>query len=1178
MAALFVKHAKPPSRMSRPESSTPAVAVSPLSPVLPGDGRDVTWGRLYGDSLVLTLARAAQSAGAPLMVITPDMRAAEVLQEQLRFFAPEEQLPVFCFPDWETLPYDSFSPHQDIISERLTALYRLPELRQGIVLIPVATLLQRLAPRSYLDQHSLMLDRGSRLDVQALRTRLEQAGYACVSQVMEHGEFAVRGSLLDLFPMGSPLPYRVDLFDDEIESIRTFDPDNQRSVEQVDEIRMLPAREFPLDEAAITRFRHQFRVQFEGDPQGSLIYRDVSQGLAPAGIEYYLPLFFEHTATLFDYLPARALLVSLPDTDTAAERFWSQTEERYESRRHDRERPLLPPDRLFLRLEELRQAEASHGRIRVQRFEQQQVDEQRHNFATAAMPELRIKARAEHPAEALRNFLRDYPGRVLFSAESAGRREALRDQLRDFGIRVTPVDDWPAFLAGDAHPAITVAPLEQGLLLEDPALAVIAEPQLFGERAAQRRARKPSAARDADVIIQNLTDLHVGAPVVHEDHGVGRFLGLQKLKVGAHEAEFLTLEYADQAKLYVPVASLHLISRYTGAAPENAPLHRLGSEQWTKARRKAAERVRDVAAELLDIYARRAARQGHRFQLHTDEYAAFAATFPFEETPDQQRAIEAVMADMAGGQPMDRVVCGDVGFGKTEVAMRAAFIAAQDGKQVALLVPTTLLAQQHYQNFLDRFADWPVRIEVLSRFRGKKDTDTVIEGLRNGSVDIVIGTHKLLQDAVKFKNLGLVIIDEEHRFGVRQKEAMKALRAEVDMLTLTATPIPRTLNMSLSGLRDLSIIATPPVQRLAVKTFVGEWDNITIREACLREIKRGGQVYFLHNEVENIDKVARELGELVPEASIAIGHGQMRERDLEQVMLDFYHRRFNLLVCTTIIESGIDVPTANTIIMNRADKLGLAQLHQLRGRVGRSHHRAYAYLLVPERRAMTPDAIKRLEAVESLEDLGAGFTLATHDLEIRGAGELLGDEQSGQIAEIGFSLYTELLERAVRALKAGKQPELDKPLEHGAEVDLQTPALIPDDYLPDVHSRLILYKRIASAANEAELRELQVEMIDRFGLLPAPVKQLFLVTELKLLAAPLGIRKIEVGAQGGRLVFGSEPHVDPVQIVRLIQTRPQQYKLEGNEKLRFQGDFADNETRARAVRDLLETLAAPKAA
>ena len=1161
---------------SVPSAAPTGTTVSPLAPRLPEARQTLHWGRLVGDSLALALANAARTASAPLVVIAPDMRAAEGLQEQLAFFTAGETLPVFCFPDWETLPYDTFSPHQDIISERLTALYRLPDLRQGIVIVPVATLLQRLSPRAYLDQHSLLLDKGSRLDVNQLRTRLEQAGYACVSQVVEHGEFAVRGSLLDLFPMGSPMPFRIDLFDDEVESIRTFDPDTQRSVDQVESIRMLPAREFPLDETAISRFRQQFRIQFEGDPQASLIYRDISQGLAPAGIEYYLPLFFEQTDTLFDYLPATCILVQLEDAEAAAEHFWTQTEERFESRRHDRERPLLAPEQLFLSTGDLQAALRDHAEIRVQRFEHESDQHDRCNFATGALKELRIKARAEHPAQSLQDFVNGFAGRVLFTAESPGRRETLREQLREFGIQVRAVERWQEFLDGDTQLAIGVSPLEQGLLLESPALALIAEPLLFGERVSQARARKPS--RDTDAIIQNLTDLHVGAPVVHEDHGVGRFLGLQKLTVGDADTEFLTLEYAGHDKLYVPVSSLHLISRYTGSSPESAPLHKLGSEQWQKARRKAAERVRDVAAELLDIYARRAARKGHSFEVHHDEYAAFATSFPFEETPDQDRAIAAVLDDMAGPQPMDRVVCGDVGFGKTEVAMRAAFIAAQDGRQVALLVPTTLLAQQHYQNFLDRFADWPMRVEVLSRFRNKKDTEAVIQDLRDGKVDIVIGTHKLLQQSVKFKNLGLVIIDEEHRFGVRQKEVMKALRAEVDMLTLTATPIPRTLNMSLAGLRDLSIIATPPLQRLAVKTFVGEWDNTTIREACLREIKRGGQVYFLHNEVESIDRIARELGELVPEATVAVGHGQMRERDLEQVMLDFYHRRFNLLVCTTIIESGIDVPTANTILMNRADKLGLAQLHQLRGRVGRSHHRAYAYLLVPHRKAMTADAIKRLEAVESLEDLGAGFTLATHDLEIRGAGELLGEDQSGQIHEIGFNLYTELLERAVQALKAGKQPELDQPLEHGPEVDLQSPALIPDDYLPDVHTRLILYKRIASAADDDALRELQVEMIDRFGLLPPATKQLFRITGLKLRAAPLGIRKIEAGPQGGRLWFGTEPNVNPAQIIRLIQTQPERYQLDGQEKLRFMGDFADNETRVEAVHTLLASLAAKQAA
>jgi transcription-repair coupling factor (superfamily II helicase) len=1156
--------------MSRPADQLEATTLSPLNPPLPGAGQSLRWARLYGDSLALALENAARRASAPLVVVAPDMGRAEALQEQLHFFLGDGDLPVFCFPDWETLPYDTFSPHQDIISERLTALHRLPQLNRGIVIVPVATLLQRLTPPEYLQRHSLVLDPGDTLELDAFRQRLERAGYQCVSQVVEHGEFAVRGSLLDLFPMGSAAPLRIDLLDDEVESIRSFDPETQRSREQMSGIRLLPAREFPMDEAAIQRFRQGFRSRFEGDPQASLIYRDVSQGLAPAGIEYYLPLFFAQTASLFDYLPEGSLLVDLDDSGAAAERFWAQTEERYESRRHDRERPLLAPAELFLPPPELMQALEQRPSISVQTLHGDAAQPGAVLFQTSVLSDVRIRPRAERPAEALQRFLADYQGRVLFTAESAGRRETLREQLREWGIAVESIAGWHDFLEGDARTAVTVAPLEKGLLLQSPSIALIAEPLLFGERAVQTRRRRP--ARDTQAIVQNLTDLLPGAPVVHEDHGVGRYLGLQTLEVGGSQAEFLTLEYAGDDKLYVPVSSLHLISRYTGASPEQAPLHKLGSDQWQKARRRAAEQVRDVAAELLEIYARRAARQGHGFGLHHEEYSAFAAGFPFEETPDQERAIEAVLEDLQAPRPMDRVVCGDVGFGKTEVAMRAAFVAAQDGRQVAVLVPTTLLAQQHYQNFLDRFADWPIRVEVLSRFRSKKQTDSVLRGLAQGGIDVVIGTHKLLQDNVRFKNLGLVVVDEEHRFGVRQKERMKRLRAEVDMLTLTATPIPRTLNMSLSGLRDLSIIATPPVQRLAVKTFVGQWDNTTIREACLREIKRGGQVYFLHNDLETIDKTARELGELVPEATVAIGHGQMRERELEQVMLDFYHRRFNLLVCSTIIESGIDVPTANTILINRADKLGLAQLHQLRGRVGRSHHRAYAYLLVPHRNAMTADAVKRLEAVQSLEDLGAGFTLATHDLEIRGAGELLGEEQSGQIQEIGFTLYTELLERAVAALKAGRQPELDRPLDHGAEVDLHLPALIPADYLPDVHTRLTLYKRIASAEDQAALRELQVEMIDRFGLLPDPTKQLFRVTELKLLAAPLGVRKLEVGPQGGRLIFSAEPSVDPLRIVTLIQEHPEQFQLDGDQKLRFLGDYEDPITRADRVREVLIRL------
>jgi transcription-repair coupling factor (superfamily II helicase) len=1136
---------------------------------LPVAGEPVRWGGLYGDSLALALA-AAGAGARPLVIVTPDSQSAERLQESLAWFGADPDLPRLSFPDWETLPYDAFSPHQDIVSQRIACLYRLPELHRGMLILPVATLLQRVAPRDYLTLSGLLLDVGQRLDLEVLRGQLDQAGYRYVSQVMERGEFTVRGSLLDLYPMGAELPYRIDLLDDEVESIRTFDPETQRSIAKVDSIRLLPAREFPLNESAITRFRQAWRARFEGDPQRSVIYRDVSQGLAPSGIEYYLPLFFETTATLFDYLPADALIMSLPDADSAAEKFWEQLADRYEQRRHDIERPLLRPEELYLGVDALRALSGRFAQVQVGRFELERPAAGDRNFVTAALPDVSLKARSPEPAAQLKQFIDGFPGRVLITGESAGRRESLRDLLRDQGIHPHVFESWNEFVAADLRLGIGVAPLEQGLVLPEQRLALITETQLLGQRTHQRARRK--AVRDPETLIRDLTDLTPGAPVVHEDHGVGRYLGLQKLRVTDLETEFLTLEYAGGDKLYVPVASLHLISRYTGSAPEQAPLHRLGSDQWQKARRKAAERVRDVAAELLEIQARRLARPGHAFEIHTEEYRQFASAFPFEETPDQQSAIDAVLEDLAAARPMDRVVCGDVGFGKTEVAMRAAFVAAQAGRQVAVLVPTTLLAQQHFQNFRDRMADWPLRIEALSRFRSAKQQQEILAALADGKVDILIGTHKILQEDVKFRNLGLVIIDEEHRFGVRHKERLKSLRAEVDLLTLTATPIPRTLNMSLAGLRELSIIATPPVQRMAIKTFVCEWDKQTLREACLREIKRGGQVYFLHNEVESIERIARELGELVPEASILIGHGQMRERDLEQVMLDFYHRRCNLLVCTTIIESGIDVPTANTIIINRADKLGLAQLHQLRGRVGRSHHRAYAYLVTPPRRAITPDAVKRLEAIESLEDLGAGFTLATHDLEIRGAGELLGDEQSGQIHEVGFSLYTELLERAVKALKQGKTPQLDRPLDHGAEIDLHIPALIPDDYLPDVHARLIMYKRIASAPDAEALRELQVEMIDRFGLLPQPVKDLFAITELKLLALPLGIRKIDAGETAGRLLFQPDPAVDPLRIINLIQTQPKRYKLEGGDKLRFFAEMPDAAVRVDTVAGLLRVL------
>ncbi len=1146
--------------------------LSPLAPQLPRRaGERTAWGRLYGSADGLAIAMAAERHNGMLLVVADDTPAANRLESEIRFYAAKrEEIPVLGFPDWETLPYDIFSPYQDIVSERLTTLYQLPGLKRGILVVPLATLMHRLPPREYILGSSLILDVGNRLPLEAMRQRLERSGYRCVSQVVEHGEFAVRGSLIDLYPMGSRHPYRIELFDDEVETIRTFDPESQRSLEKVERIRLLPAREFPLDEAGIKHFREAYRANFEGDPQKSVIYRDVSNALAPPGIEYYLPLFFAQTETLFDYLPPETLLFTGEGVDQSAEAFWRECNERFELARFNPDRPPLKPNQLFVEVPELFSRIKPIPRVVSQHFKL--LEGHGVNYATEAPPSLALDPRAEQPTAALSQFVEGFRGRVLFVAESAGRREALLETLRGCGLRAEQFEGWPEFLQSDQRLGIVVSPLEQGVLLTDPPLAVVTEPQLYGEQVLQRRRRRKARVRDADAVIRNLAELQVGAPVVHEDHGVGRYLGLQRLDLGGVEAEFLTLEYADGDKLYVPVSALHLISRYTGVSPESAPLHKLGSGQWERAKRKASEKVRDVAAELLDLYARREARKGHAFALEPSAYASFAASFPFEETPDQQDAIDAVLTDLTQGRPMDRLVCGDVGFGKTEVAMRAAFVAVMGGKQVAMLVPTTLLAEQHLENFRDRFADWPIRIESLSRFSSKKEQQKVIDDLEAGAVDIVIGTHKLLQEGIKYRNLGLVIIDEEHRFGVRQKERFKALRAEVDVLTLTATPIPRTLNMALGSLRELSVIASPPARRLAVKTFVNEWNAGLVREACLREIRRGGQVYFLHNDVETIEKMARELEQLVPEASIRIAHGQMRERELERVMSDFYHQRFNVLVCTTIIETGIDVPTANTIIMNRADRLGLAQLYQLRGRVGRSHHRAYAYLMVQSKRNLTPDAVKRLEAIEAIEELGTGFSLATHDLEIRGAGELLGEEQSGQMQEIGFGLYSELLERAVAALRAGREPELDKPLYHGAEIDLHTPALIPDDYLPDVHSRLIMYKRIASAGSDEELRELQVEMIDRFGLLPEPVKTLFRLTELRLRASPLGIAKVEMGLAGGRVTFIPEPNIDPMKIISLIQSKAAVYKLDGKERLKIVKALPDADSRVRVVEELLREL------
>ena len=1144
-----------------------------FDPLLPAAGSPlVKWGRLYGAAPALAVAEAAAKAAGPLIVIVETPRAAETLSEEIGFFSGGT-MPVRVFPDLEALPYDSFSAHPDITSARLRTLAELPRARRGVWVVAIDTLLQRLAPRSYIEAHSLQVHVGETLDLEALRERLALAGYAAVTQVAAHGEFAVRGSLLDVFPMGSESPYRIDLLDRDIDSIRYFDPDTQRSGDKLERIHLLPARETPLSPDAVREFRRRYRLRFPGDLAEHAVYRDVSAGRAPGGLEFYLPLFFERTSHLFEYLPPSSVLVDMQEATSHAERLWSGIVERHDQLAHDRFRPILDPAEIYLGSAELHAELAAWPKVELRSFEwPPETPEPVRNFSSSSPAVVRIDPRAEQPAAELEAHLAALDGRALLAAESAGRRELLLDLLRGRGIKPKVFESFAAFLASDASLGITVSAAASGLRILSPALEILTESQLFGDRARQERRRRRSE-RDPAKILKELSDLRIGAPVVHEAYGVGRYVGLKTMDVAGYTGEFLVLDYADGDKLYVPVQSLHLVSRYTGAPADTAPLHKLGGDQWQKARRKAAQRIRDVAAELLDLYSRRAAREGASMQAAEADYRAFQAAFRFEETADQATAIEQVLADLKSGKPMDRVICGDVGFGKTEVALRAAFVAVQAGKQAAVLVPTTLLAQQHYTTFVDRFADWPVRVESLSRFRTQKEAAAVIEGIAAGSVDVVVATHRLLQGKVRFKNLGLVVIDEEHRFGVRDKEKLKALRAEVDVLTLTATPIPRTLNMAMGGLRDLSLITTPPAERLAVKTFVLEWNETVVREALNREIRRGGQIYFVHNTVETIEKTAQAIRELVPEASVAVGHGQMRERDLEQLMLDFYHRRFNVLVCTTIIESGIDVPTANTIIIDRADRFGLAQIHQLRGRVGRSHHRAYAYLITPPLKAMTADAVKRLEALESLEELGAGFTLATHDLEIRGAGELLGDEQSGQIEEIGYNLYMELLERAVAGLKAGKPADLEKPLHAGPEVDLHLPALIPEDYVPDVHLRLVLYKRIAGAESREELDELKVELIDRFGPMPPYAQSLFRAAQIKLRAAQLGIRKIDAGATGGYFVFDEDNKIDTRRVLKLIQTRPKDYRLDGPLKLRFTHDARTEENLFTGIEMMIELLA-----
>ncbi len=1134
------------------------------------------WHQLYGSAAALALAEAMSSDRRLYVLIAAGARELERLSAELRFFAGPK-LPLLRLPDWEVLPYDLFSPHPDIISERLKSLFELPQLRQGCLIVAADTLMQRLPPRSYVQGRAFELRRGDALALEPFRQRLIEAGYASVSQVVTPGEFAVRGSLLDVFPMGTSAPLRIDLFDDEIEAIRRFDPDTQRSLDALEDVRLLPAREVPLDAEAVRDFRRRYRTRFEGDPTRTVIYRSVSEGLAPAGVEFYQPLFFETTATLFDYLPLDAVVVrhaALPQTLLHA---WQEITSRYEDRRHDIERPVLSPAELFLEPAQLEARLQAFPAITVDAFkadtELRGAAAGVHNFPTTAPRELRLDVRAEQPFAPLDAFLREFEGRVLLAADSAGRREVLHEMLRAHRHEVRLLEGWAAFAAGAARLALTVAPDLEGLTLTDPPVAVISEAQLFGARARQERTRAKRAT-DPEAILRDLQDLEPGAPVVHEEYGVGRYMGLTPMEIGGQPGEFLVLEYQDGDRIYVPVHALHLVSRYTGAAPENAPLHKLGTDQWARARRRAAEQVRDVAAELLDLHARRKAQRGLALKANELEYQAFTSAFPFEETEDQAQAIRQVLADLDREQPMDRIVCGDVGFGKTEVAMRAAFVATQAGKQVAVLAPTTLLVQQHLTNFRDRFADWPVRIEALSRFGNSRETQTVLEGLEQGKIDIVIATHRLLHSHARFRDLALLVIDEEHRFGVRDKQRLQALRANVHVLTLTATPIPRTLNMALGGLRDLSLIATAPASRLAIKTFLIEWHPPTLREAALRELRRGGQIYFVHNEVRTIGKIAAEMQSLIPEASVRIGHGQMRERELEQLMVDFYHRRFSVLVCTTIIESGIDVPTANTIMINRADRLGLAQLHQLRGRVGRSHHRAYAYLITPPRAALQRDAAKRLEAIESMEELGAGFVLATHDLEIRGAGELLGEQQSGQMTEVGLSMYLEMLERAVSALKAGREPALDQPLAAATEVELRLPAFLPQVYVADVHVRLSLYKRIAAADSGAALDDLSAELHDRFGPLPAAASSLLRIARLKLSARALGIRRLDLGPQGGSVLFEQHAGVEPATLVRLIRERPREYRLDGPLKLRVTRALPVDEARFEHAAQLLRELGA----
>ena len=1127
----------------------------------PRPGERTRAGPFHGSSDALAIAELAGSV-RPLLVISADASSAQRLKTEIAFFAPA--LKTCVFPDWETLPYDQFSPHADLVSERLATLYEMMRGTFDVAIVPITTALTRLMPVEYLAANTFFFKQGGKLSPDELRRQCTIAGYTHVTQVVAPGEYSFRGGLIDIFPMGSALPYRIDLFDEDIDSIRSFDVDSQRSIYKVNEVRLLPAREFPMNEAAQTLFRQNFRIKFEGDPSKSRIYKDVSKGVPSTGIEYYLPLFFENTARFVDYLPAGTVVCAAHGLQEAVDGFWQDTHSRYAMLRGDLANPVMPPHDLFLAPDEFFGSIKPLARVEI-------AGEQTGDApATRPLPPLGVERRADNPLHHLSHFLDSYPGRVLLLADSPGRRETMHDFLAEHDLRPDAAANFEEFRASTARFMLGIGPLNSGFAMADNSFAVITESELYAAQARNRSARE-TRKTTAEGMLRDLSEVKAGDPVVHEQHGIGRYLGLQSMDLGEGDTEFLTLEYANGDKLYVPVSSLHLISRYSGASADQAPLHSLGSEQWEKAKKKAAEQAHDTAAELLNIYAQRATRKGHAFTLKHHDYEAFAEGFPFEETPDQAAAIKATLDDLVSAKPMDRLVCGDVGFGKTEVALRAAYVAVADGKQVAVLVPTTLLAEQHFNTFPDRFAEWPVKIAELSRFRSAKEQTEALAGLAAGSVDIAIGTHKLVQRGVKFKNLGLVIIDEEHRFGVRHKEQLKALRAEVDVLTLTATPIPRTLALSMEGLRDFSVIATAPQRRLAIKTFVSRFSKAQIREAALRELKRGGQIYFLHNEIDTIHHIEEMLTALVPEARIRIAHGQMRERELELAMRDFYQQRFNILLCTTIIETGIDVPTANTIIINRADRFGLAQLHQLRGRVGRSHHQAYAYLLMPDEGNITTQAKKRLEAIQMMEELGSGFFLAMHDLEIRGAGEVLGESQSGEMQEVGFNMYAAMLDTAVRALKAGKEPDLAAPLGVTTEINLHVPALLPSDYCSDVHERLVLYKRLANCDNDEELERLREELIDRFGELPGAARALIDSHRLRLASKPLGIARIDASEVAIQLQFIRKPPIDPMKIIKLIQTK-RNYKLAGQDKLRVEVNTTDLAARVKLIKELFQQL------